>query len=273
MWFLPSCNNNLLVTGFEPSGTITQFVIVVPSFAEEMNKSRKVASDFARAMASKPQSSTAVYLIDLFGCGDSEGLLIDATWQTWRRNVLDLVSHIRGENPHANCVLLGVRLGSALALDCVLTELAGSKVSLLFWQPTLNGSQFINQFFRMKIAASMMAHQKLTMAQLREDLAAANEIEVGGYTLSQTLAREIEQLDFHQLEALSPNLVVAWFEIGLAQSTKLLPISEKVIARWQQQNRVTSDYFSAQPFWQSVEIITVPELVERSVSYLSGQQA
>lgn len=270
MWFLPSCGAKILVTGFEPFADITQYIVIVPPFAEEMNKSRKACSDFARQLAMTESSSTAVYLIDLFGCGDSEGEFCDASWGTWRQNIIDLVTLLSEENPQADCVLLGLRLGASLALSCAIEELANKEPTLVFWQPVLNGKQYVNQFLRMKIAASMITSNKVTMTQLRAELAQEHIIEVSGYALSSLLVDSIEAIKFQEMEKLPPWMKLFWFETGANSDNKLLPVSEKVVGRWQKSNPIISEYCQGDAFWQSVETTTAPTLANQVISHLSG---
>ena len=60
------------------------WVVHVPAFAEEMNKSRAMVSRQARALAAR---GYAVVVPDLYGTGDSAGELREATWALWQRNV------------------------------------------------------------------------------------------------------------------------------------------------------------------------------------------
>jgi len=268
MWFLASEKSHCLVTGFEPRGLIHRYVIIVPPFAEEMNKSRKMVSDFARAMAGHGDATTAVYIIDLFGCGDSEGLLEQASWDIWRANIIDLTTQLQVEHPSASCIMLGIRLGAALALDCIIKPLLPQKISLVFWQPVLNGKQFIHQFLRLKVAASILTSQPLNMAQIRQKLAAEEAIEVSGYLISSALVDEIEDINHHQLIQLKNDISIAWFETNISASETLLPANEKIVNQWQQQNEVVRQIFVSPPFWQSVDTVVVPALVERTVNYV-----
>src|SRR5262245_3855900 len=65
-----------------PRGT----VLHVHPFAEEMNKSRRMAALHARALAG---AGFEVLQVDLAGCGDSSGEFGDATWDDWVADVVD----------------------------------------------------------------------------------------------------------------------------------------------------------------------------------------
>ena len=60
-------------------------VVYAHPFAEEMNKSRRMAAQQARALSA---AGFTVLQIDLLGCGDSSGDFGDATWQGWVDDVV-----------------------------------------------------------------------------------------------------------------------------------------------------------------------------------------
>ncbi len=88
-------------------------LIYLHPFAEEMNKSRRVAAMQARLLA---QHGYAVLQIDLHGCGDSSGDFGDATWQSWVQDVLEAHAWLR-ERCDAPLWLWGLRAGCLLATD------------------------------------------------------------------------------------------------------------------------------------------------------------
>lgn len=273
MWFLPSGENKLLITGFEPEQQISNYIIIVPPFAEEMNKTRKMCCDFARSMTQSADSSTAVYLIDLFGCGDSEGDLVDATWTLWQKNITDLVDNLSQRFPQLPFTLLGLRLGAALALDCYVNQLKHHKLSLIFWQPTLNGEQFITQFLRVKTIAAKLKGVTLTLAELRQQLIIEGQIEVSGYLLSRALFDDIKRIEFHKLQALPQSVSVAWFEVNAQEGASLAMVSNKLLAQWKESASVYSECCYGELFWQSIEITSAPQLISKTQSYLDEQYA
>ncbi|MFN9745778.1 MAG: prolyl oligopeptidase family serine peptidase, partial [Betaproteobacteria bacterium] len=66
------------------SGQPRALVVYLHPFAEEMNKSRRMAALQSRALA---QAGLAVLQMDLLGCGYSAGDLADASWQAWQDDV------------------------------------------------------------------------------------------------------------------------------------------------------------------------------------------
>src|SRR5690349_4296190 len=61
-----------------------QSVLVLPPFAEEMNKCRPMLAAQARAFAA---AGLDVLLLDLFGTGDSDGEFAEARWPRWQQDL------------------------------------------------------------------------------------------------------------------------------------------------------------------------------------------
>src|SRR5688500_5815022 len=79
--FEPSASGPRLRCVAEPAGgTVRGVVLLLPPFAEEMNKSRRMCALLARGLAA---DGWRVVRIDLLGCGDSAGSLRDASWEQW----------------------------------------------------------------------------------------------------------------------------------------------------------------------------------------------
>jgi exosortase A-associated hydrolase 2 len=70
---------------FHPAAAALRGAIVyLHPFAEEMNKSRRMAALQSRLFAAR---GFAVLQIDLFGCGDSSGDFGEARWDIWKQDV------------------------------------------------------------------------------------------------------------------------------------------------------------------------------------------
>src|SRR5438045_2789030 len=86
-------------------------VIYLHPFAEEMNKSRRMAALQARAFAAR---GYAVLQIDLLGCGDSSGGFDDARWSRWKHDVRNAQRWL-SDHAEGPMHLWGLRLGALLA--------------------------------------------------------------------------------------------------------------------------------------------------------------
>ena len=148
--FLPGPNGSLHVSMWHPMGAVTSshWVIHVPAFGEEMNKSRAMVARQARALAAR---GVIVLVPDLFGTADSAGELQEATWQAWRDDIAYLAEWARAHGA-VHLTLWGHRMGCLLAAD-VAQSLPTPTGRLVFWQPVHSGKQHMAQFLRLRMAA------------------------------------------------------------------------------------------------------------------------
>src|SRR5262245_16378618 len=140
-FFLPSGRGERFCVFYPAAGAPLGSVLSIHPFAEEMNKSRRMAALQARAFAARGYT---VLQIDLMGCGESSGNFSEARWALWKDDVRTahhwLRSHVGGA-----VHLWGLRLGALLAADCACERDPGF-ASLLMWQPVISGAQFMTQF-------------------------------------------------------------------------------------------------------------------------------
>ena len=241
-------------------------VLYLQPFAEEMNKSRRMAALQARAMAA---AGYAVLQIDLRGCGDSSGDFGEVTWQGWLAEIESacgwLLSH-RTFSVGGEFWLWGLRSG------CLLATAAAARLTvpcrLLLWQPLLSGKAFLQQFLRLKLAGDLLAGDaKGAMAHMREQLASGQAVEVAGYTLSAELANGLELSELVMPEALQPKIEqVEWIEIAGKPEGGLSPAATLRIEKWRAEGfAVHGRSVPGTAFWQTVEITECPALIEASL--------
>ena len=236
-------------------------VVYVHPFAEEMNKSRRMAALQSRAFA---RAGYAVLQIDLLGCGDSSGDFGDATWADW---VDDVVTAARWmQHRYAQPLWLwGLRVGCLLA--CEAAQRIDPPCNLLLWQPPVAGKPLLQQFLRLKLAGDMLGGQaKGAMDKLRAQLAAGNAVEIAGYALAPALASGLETA------VLTPPPIacqVKWFEVSTRDEPSLLPASGLVVERWQHAGHdLTTHVVQGPAFWQTTEIEEAPALIDATLAAL-----
>src|SRR5207302_2704773 len=151
---LPGPAGSLAVVLWEPpSESASRFAaLYVPPAADEMNKSRRMASLQARALA---LLGGTVALLDLRGTGDSEGQHGDATWEGWRADVVCAWHWLRERVPVPS-ILWGLRLGSLLAAELASQRVIEPAV-LLLWQPVVSGRGYFSQWLRLGTAQQLTA--------------------------------------------------------------------------------------------------------------------
>ncbi|MDQ8024025.1 MAG: hydrolase 2, exosortase A system-associated [Moraxellaceae bacterium] len=258
--YLDAPGGRLFCLDVMPAGPARGYVFHLPAFAEEMNKSRRMVSLAARALA---DAGWHVFIVDPLGSGDSEGDFGDASLASW---VTD-AAWCRQQLPAADLpwVWWGLRSGALLASQA--SQQAGGD-ALLLWQPVSAGKLFLTQFLRMRLATESLAGGGAADTKpLRAMLDAGESLEVGGYMLSPAMARELE------LAELKPaaGLPLCWLEISAREEPELLPASrQRVDALRAAGHDVQASAHNGPMFWQSLEISEVPALVDASVAALAS---
>ncbi len=263
-FFLPVADGQRLCLYYAPTGNSAKAAILfLHPFAEEMNKTRRMAALQARMLAAH---GYAVLQIDLHGCGDSSGDFGDATWQSWLQDVLDAHAWLRA-SCRAPLWLWGLRAGCLLAAHAA-TRL-DAPTNFLFWQPIASGKQLLQQFLRLKVASELMAgDHKGVMEALKQQLADGRAVEIAGYCLSPGLARGLEQVEL--LPPPKPGRLI-WLELSTRPDAALMPASTKRLEQWRGAGySICNQVVSGPAFWQTTEIEDAPALLSATLSALEG---
>ncbi|MBI5256394.1 MAG: hydrolase 2, exosortase A system-associated [Burkholderiales bacterium] len=263
VFFLPRGDGQRLCLFHPAAGGVAKAALVyVHPFAEEMNKSRRMAALQARALA---EAGCAVLQIDLAGCGDSSGDFGDASWQGWVDDVLAACRWLR-ERESAPLWLWGLRAG-ALLCTAAAAQLEDPP-HLLLWQPAGQGKATLQQFVRLKAAGSLAdGNAKAVLAAVRQDLDRGLDVEIAGYRVAASLARGLEGA------TLAPPARAGrleWIELSTLADASLSPAASTALARWQQAGwQVRSHLVNGPAFWQTTEIEDAPALLPASVAALA----
>lgn len=253
-------------------GELRGALVYLHPFAEEMNKTRRMAALQARALAAH---GVAVLLIDLHGCGDSDGDFGDARWEQWKADLAAASAWLlaRAEHPVG---LWGLRLGALLALDYARTA-AQPVAQLMLWQPVTDGAQFLTQFLRLRVAGAMLdqgatgvtsptSTTTATTAALRTQLAQGEALEVAGYLLAPAMAASLDALNASHL---APPCPTAWLEIVAAPERPLPPGAARVASAWEHSGAaIAVQTVACAPFWSTQEIAECPALIEATFAAL-----
>ena len=203
---------------------ITTRVLVVPPFAEELNKCRRLLALCAQTLA---VAGAEVWWPDLSGTGDSAGDFADACWSQWIDELCDLDLALAQAAPAAAPAYLALRSG-ALLLAAASSRLRDfERAHVLLWQPVLDGGRYLQQFLRLRVMASRLSGRDESLPALMARLAQGELLEVGGYGLRAQLtdglaaaqaapatlgaARAVTVLEFKNTAGASPSLPVLQF--------------------------------------------------------------
>ena len=248
-----------------PVGACRGAVLYVPPFAEELNRTRRMAALGARRLAAH---GYGVLQIDLSGTGDSAGDFGAARWDLWRQDLDTGAAWLRARID-APLTLWGLRLGALLALDYA-RKAQGPLAPPLLWQPVASGSTYLTQFLRLRTANAMLgddaAAQSGTKA-LRAALEAGQTLEIAGYDLSPDLARTIDGLP--ALEAMTPPVPAHWFEVLGAPGQTPGPAAARAKAAWEAQGAALHVHtVMGSPFWGTTAVSTCPALLDATAGVL-----
>jgi exosortase A-associated hydrolase 2 len=260
IFFLPTGTEQRLCVFHAPVGLPRGRLLYLHPFAEEMNKSRRMAALACRALADR---GFAVLQIDLRGCGDSSADFGDASWVDWQADVRLALAELDRRVPGAPLWMWSLRAGALLAAADW-----GRPVNHLFWQPMTNGKLALQQFLRLRLAAELASGaSKGLMEQMKAELTAGRSVDVAGYRLGANLA--------HGLEAarLAPGGTpgrAVWLEVSTRDDAVLPPVSEQALQAWRDAGwTVQAQVCPGPSFWATAEIELAPALIERTVEALS----
>jgi exosortase A-associated hydrolase 2 len=247
-----------------PAGPCRGAVLYAHPFAEEMNRSRRMAALQARALA---QQGYGVLLLDLYGCGDSSGDFGDARWEIWRDDLARGADwlHARLGKP---LTLWGLRLGGLLALDFARST-AHPLHAIVLWQPWTKGSTCLTQFLRLRLAASLQDSDapRAGTDALRQSLRDGETLEIAGYDLAPQLAAAMDSLA--PLEDLAPPCPVHWFEGAGGAGQQVTAGALRASAALRERGvEVDVHALPFPPFWVTPEIAVSPDLVAATIRAL-----
>jgi exosortase A-associated hydrolase 2 len=267
-FYLPASHGERFCIFHPAAGSPRGTIVYLHPFAEEMNKSRRMAALQSRMFAAR---GFAVLQIDLFGCGDSSGEFGDARWEIWKHDTELALKWIR-PRCSGTIHLWGLRLGALLALDFAKNREVAFD-GFVLWQPVVSGELFVTQFLRLRVATEMIADGAIRTStqELRNELNSGIALEIAGYDLAPELVGAIERL---RLIELAPRgIPVHWFEIAPEGGGALSPASRRVAEAWLGDGvEVSVCTVAGEPFWQTIEIAECPALLEETTRAVAETQ-
>ena len=268
--FLQGAAGPVFAIYFPPPGaSAARAVIVVPPFAEEMNRSRRMLALQARRLAA---AGIGALILDLYGTGDSAGDFADARWETWVEDVAVAARWLNGRGVR-DIGMLGLRFGALLA-SAVQRQAGLRCFRTVFWQPVILGRAALTEFLRLNVGAGLLGRESGgTMDLMRARLEAGENVEVAGYALPPALAAAIQKLDLSSYadETVGP---VTWLEIVRSAGDALSIPGSQCVERWTTAGvAVDAAGIEGRPFWIGQSITLVPELLAATTRAFVGSGA
>ena len=128
--FVAGTAGSLFVFECIPYDSVVGTVFIVPPFAEEMNRARRMFNLQARLLASH---GYRVIMPDLYGTGDSAGDFADARWDIWQSDIASVIEAMDVDRQKPVWVL-ALRLGAFLAMDALSNNVITAE-KLILWSP------------------------------------------------------------------------------------------------------------------------------------------
>ena len=247
-------------------------VLYLHPFAEELNTTRRIVAQQARALA---QAGFAVLQIDMQGCGDSSGDFAEATWSAWLDDA-ELGYRWLGKHAIGPAWVWGMRSGALLAAELVqrLQSTEQEPIHLLFWPPVTSGAHMLQQFLRLHSASQWLGtgNSSPPTPSPAQQLAQGVSVPIAGYTLSPALAQGLSGARLHPPASAAPGRLV-WLEMSAQAATPLSPAAAQSLDVWRAAGwQVHAQTVTGPAFWQTVGIDTAPALLHATQPALTVSQ-
>lgn len=243
-------------------------VLILPPFAEEMNKSRHMIANMAHKSASHGYN---VLIFDLFGTGDSQGDFGESSWETWLEDIGIVLDWLYNKNIKT-VTIIALRTG-ALFAESILHNVKLNIDKLIFWQPVSNGGLFLNQFIRLKLAADMVADSKtrISAKDIKLQLENGESVEIAGYMLNPALFIPMTEQKITELKQVTcPD--IHWYEVAPSLEQTFTPASMRVIDELKASGlTIQTRPLQGPQFWSTAEITEVPMLLSDTLTILQGR--
>lgn len=257
-----SAGNNFLLTYSNTAGQ--NAIVVLPPFAEEMNKSRHLLSAVMRQLSAL---GYCCFLPDHYGTGDSEGDLDQASIGLWRADLLQLIQ-LLAQRGYQSLSFIAVRFGTLQLFDLLnLHTLPLPVKQLVLWQPLFDVDKFWQQFVRIKVAETMATGNKVSQKELEQQLQDGQQIEIAGYPLSPAFFASLQTLQ-GAIPPLLSHTPVCWLETSQLDNIAL-PV-QKMRDTLQQCCQLSFVQLKAEPYWQTTELASAEQLLALTVQQFSG---
>lgn len=251
-----------LMTHWQPALAASQHLLILPPFAEEANRSRRLFNELCQRLCAQ---GWHCYLPDFYGTGDSEGEFAESDLDLWQQ---DLCQWLITANITQPIHFLACRFGAMQLLSIwpALQQIIQTG-KVLLWQPQLDCQKFLHQLFRQHQASQLLQSSKGLSAA--EQLANGQPVEIAGYEMSPQL--------YSQIKALNPDLSlwnqqsICWLEVS-----SLPQLPAPAVNIWQQIAAGTANsqqlLLALPAFWLQQEPLPAAALIEQSLLFLTGEQ-
>lgn len=239
-------------------------ILILPPFAEEMNKTRHLMSAVMQQLAA---AGCNCFMLDNFGTGDSEGDLDQASVDIWRHDILQFIELLQQQG-YQRLSVIAIRFGAMQLFDLLNKDaLALPLQNIVLWQPIFDVKKFWQQFARIKVAEAMASGNKISQKELEQQLLQGDTLEIAGYPISPEFYQSLLNIKA-AIPAQLSDCQLSWFETSQIENIAL-PV-QKMLQQLQQHSDVNFQQFKEEPYWQTTELASADKLIASTVQQLTG---
>jgi exosortase A-associated hydrolase 2 len=239
-------------------------ILILPPFAEEMNKTRHLIST---AMHTLTAAGCHSFLLDNLGTGDSEGDLDQASVDIWRNDIQQFI-HLLQQHGYQSLSVIAIRFGSLQLFDLLNNDDSLLPLKqIVLWQPMFDTAKFWQQFARIKVAEAMASGNKVSQKDLEQQLLQGETIEIAGYPISPQFYQSLLSMQT-AIPAALQHCQLSWFETSQLENIAL-PV-QKMLQQLQQHTEVNFVQLKAEPYWQTTELASADKLIALTVKQFAG---
>ncbi|MAD74813.1 MAG: glycosyl transferase [Rheinheimera sp.] len=241
-------------------------VLILPPFAEEMNKTRHLINTVMQQLAA---ADCNCFMLDNFGTGDSEGDLDQASVGIWRNDIQQFIALLQ-QDGYQRLSVVAIRFGALQLFDLLNNDALGLPMqNIVLWQPIFDVKKFWQQFVRIKVAEVMASGKKVSQKDLEQQLLQGNTIEIAGYPISPDFYQSLLSMQT-AIPAQLQRCQLSWFETSQLENIAL-PV-QNMLLQFQENQDVNFVQLKAEPYWQTTELANADELITLTVQQLVGGQ-
>ena len=263
-FFLEVDNRQLFATRWQADNADTKPILLLPPFAEEMNRVRRYVSELSKKLLA---AGFTLWTVDLSCTGDSSGKFSASRVDHWQADLLAVLEHISGPE-RKPCDLLGIR-GGSLFLPALASSSTANIDNVCLVEPISTGGQLLNEFLRIRVAKSIFEGTKETVSSLATLLEDGDSLEVAGYKLSSSLYHELLELS---LEAVPFKLDKKGLVIGCMRTLNEARLKklDHTVSEWQcPAQTFETEALQVEPFWANELARASADLDESIIKYFS----
>ena len=256
------------VLSWRPQDTARAQALWLPAFGDEMNQTRRMVRLASQALAGR---GLACHVFDPLGTGDSSADFEAATIEAWLDDAGTMIERILQRAPGQPLVLLGCRLGVALAVE-TSRRLAEPAALLVGWAPVLQGRMQLGGLLRAAKLGRLQASETseaVAAVDPKTDWAQGRAVQLAGYPVSPTLAAGLEALDASAAPAARAAQLI---DVRMPVEGMTLAPAPPLVARaqaWTEAGVPSAVGVVPGPaFWNVADLVDVPELVDDTLAAL-----